>query len=145
MNKNVTLQTFTFPYSQNIEFSMNKDNSGRVLSLSLVGIEEKAAEAYCLSFVTAILLDKGDITFKSGKIVFYHGGVDLKEQDPGLNSWGVSRGGIFSTDISDQDAEELSQFLELKGPYQYSEICFRIEFEWGRGFTLYPKSKIMVN
>lgn len=125
---------------QDVRFKVNRDGAtSGVTGFTLMGVGETYAECYCLSFLTAQAKRKGNITFKDGKIHFAHGGINLDEADPSLDIYGTSEGGLFSTEISPEDTEELSQLLHGEGKYANAQIRVRRELAWGKGFTVYTK------
>ncbi len=118
-------------------FEVNRDNHG-VCGFSLTSFETWA-ECYCISFLTAQEKRKGSITFENGKIIFNHGGISEEEANLDYDIYGISEGGVFSADITPEDAEDLSQLLHRQGKYVDAKVHVRLEEAWGRGFTLYIK------
>jgi hypothetical protein len=132
MTKNLAV----FSNSKDVHFSVDRDGE-KLKGFSLKGVENTEAEAYCVSFISAQCRGRGKITFEEGKIVFCHEGIGLEESNKEYGIYGISNGGIFSADISDEDAKELSQLLERQGEYENSKIHVCVNIAWGRGFTLY--------
>lgn len=126
-----------FSNSKDVHFSVDKEKSGKLKGFTLKGLGNTEAEAYCVSFISAQSRGRGTITFKEGKIIFCHGGVGLDEGNKEYGIWGISNGGIFSADITDEDAKELSQLLECQGEYKACKLNVCINTAWGRGFTVY--------
>lgn len=133
MTKNLAV----FSNSKDVHFSLKKNKEGRLEGFTLNGVGNTEAEAYCVSFISAQSLGRGTITFKEGKIVFCHEGIGFEESNKRYGIWGISGGGTFSADITDEDAKELSQLLERQGEYENFKIHVCVNISWGRGFTLY--------
>ena len=125
--------------SESIRFTVNPGGPHGISGFTLIGVGETYAEAYCLSFPTAQAKRKGSVTFEDGNIVFTHGGVSPQEANPTFSIYGMSEGGIFSTGIHPEAAEELSQLLAGKGKYAGAQVRVRMELAFGKGFTLYVK------
>ena len=123
---------------EGVQFTVNKDEHG-ISGFTLMGVGKTEAGMYCLSFLTAQAKGKGRVSFENGRIVFTHGGVSMKEANPEYDIYGMSEGGVFSPEISGEDAEEIAQLLSQKGKYATAQIRVRPEFAWGKGFTLYIK------
>lgn len=124
---------------EDIEFTINRDGQGKANGFTLMGVGKVESEAFCLSFLKAQQLRKGQIIFDQGKIVFRHGGVNEVEADPQYDIFGMHEGGEFSHDILPEDSDMLSALLHRVGSYQDVEIRVRPELAWGKGFTLYIK------
>jgi hypothetical protein len=124
---------------EDVQFTINRDNEGRANGFTLMGVGRSQSEAFCLSFLTAQRLGKGQVVFEDGKIIFRHGGVSLEEADSQMDVFGMHEGGEHSEDISEEDSTMLSALLHQSGPYQGVQIRVRPELAWGKGFTLFIK------
>lgn len=126
---------------RDVEFKINKEN-GIVIGFSLKGLGNTEAESFCLSFIRAQQLGKGYAFLRGKEIVFRHDGVSLDEADPACGVFGVSDGGEFYHEIVDDDERrQISQLLQLNGPYSDHKIFVKPEISWGKGFTVYTKKK----
>jgi hypothetical protein len=121
---------------ENITFEINKDDRGVVSGFTLKGTGEYEAEAYCVSFPTAMMKAKAKIDFHDGKIVFAHEGVSEEDAEKTLDVFGISTGGTFSADIAPDDERALSALLEKRDEYANATLAVDYDFAWGKGFTL---------
>ncbi len=116
--------------TRRIEFKVQRDGE-TVTGFSLTGCGQHEAEAFCVSFPTAINLGKGDVKFEEGSITFVHGGVLMGESESGTGVWGFSSAGKYSCPISAEDQKAIED-LFASGSFRV-----RREFGFAKGFTLY--------
>jgi hypothetical protein len=120
-----------------LKLLINRETStGKVSGFTLTA-NETYAECYCVSFPTAQMKGKGNITFSDGQIHFEHGGIGLDEAEKQLDIYGTSDGGLLSLPIKPDDATALNSLLDRSGDYVNSQVRVRYELAWGKGFTIY--------
>ncbi len=119
-----------------IRFSVNRIENG-ITGFTLMGVGKTEAESFCLSFLTAQAKGKGEVTFENGKIFFKHDGITFEEADTRYSIWGISDGGVFSADVTQEEEVELSQILNMSGKYSGMRIRVKPELAFGKGFTVY--------
>lgn len=114
---------------RHVEFEIKREE-GRLVGFSLFASGSHESEAFCLSFPTAMNLDKAEVRFEGDEIVFIHKGISIREADRQLGVWGFSSGGRFTAPISSEDGRAIQELLSLRG------LTALYEFNWRKGFTL---------
>jgi hypothetical protein len=122
--------------SEEIEFVINRNDKGEISGFSLTAQPEHYAEAYCLSFPSALSTGKGSMKIEDGNIVFDHQGIDVSDK---LGVFGVSAGGKFTAKIPSEDLEVMTELITRTGRFANTKFGFRYEQAWSRGFTVYRK------
>lgn len=113
-----------------IEFKIQR-NGETVTGFSLTGCGQTEAEAFCVSFPTAVNLGKGDVKFENGSIIFVHGGVLMGESESRLEVWGFSSSGRYSCTISAEDQKAIEDLFASGNFRVRRELSFR------KGFVIY--------
>ena len=116
-----------------ISFELLREGE-RIIGFGLTASGEADAEHYCLSFPTAEKLNKANVRIEGTKILFNHDGLSYAEA--GILS---GSGGVFTHDVTPEEAVALHDLLECKGVYEGMTPHVRILHDFNKGFNLVVK------